>query len=624
MKNLEMKTKNLADEKFKLLQELFPNAITETIVEVDGVKTVERAVDSEVLAQEINKHVVDGPAERYQFTWPDKRKSMLLANTPINSTLRPCREESVNFDETENLYIEGDNLDVLKLLRETYLGKVKMIYIDPPYNTGNDFVYEDDFAMSMDEYSEISGDYDFKGNRLVKNLETNGRFHTDWLNMMYPRLKSARDLLTDDGLIYISIDENELSSLKIICNEIFGRENFYGIISWSARNKPMNAGSARYKLQKSEEYVLVYGKQIMSEFKGFVLESKSERNYPFSDANGVYRLEEIQQRKNIGIKKSDKMVFDIPGAMLKVNYRWTIGIDTLNQIIKDGELIIDKGKPMRKFYRVNEDNYSYNPFWANLKDDVGTSEEGKRQLIEILGVDPEFETVKPQRLIKKILYHNTNGSNDEIIIDFFSGSATSAHAVMKLNAEDNGNRKFIMVQIPEATEEKSEAYRVGYKYITDIGKERIRRAAKKIKEENPDSKFDGGFRVLKLDSSNMKDIYYKPDELSQNFLSQMEDKIKADRTPEDLLFQVMLDMGVLLSSKIEVYEHYGFKIYNVADGFMLACFDENLTEELIRDLAESKPDYVVFKEGSSMGDSTKVNIEQIFKTISKDTELRIL
>ena len=628
MLKLKMRTSNKADENYKKLAEMFPNAVTEAIDETTG--KVVRAIDKDVLMQEISCKVVDGNEERYQFTWPDKKKSVLLANAPINKTLRPCREESVDFDGTENLYIEGDNLEVLKLLQETYLGKIKMIYIDPPYNTGNDFVYEDDFAENTDEYLANSGQFDDEGNRLVQNTESNGRFHTDWLNMIYPRLKLAKDLLSDDGVIFISIDDNEVGNLRKVCDEVFGEDNFRNQIVIRRGAKSVQAQFDTWdKLGQGLEYILFYTKR--SDYR-FPKQMKPLDDEKCGGWNNHWR----------GTDRPT-MRYDIFGITPeRGQWRWGkdrsyMAIDNYQRMLNEtgqsaesvSQLIIDTwylkqndeidllrlsetGKPEHYIPPTNET--LLNSSWVDLL--VGSSSE-----IGQLFSTKVFDTAKLTSIITRML----NFVNDDsIILDFFSGSATTAHAVMQLDAEDGGKRKFIMVQIPEETSEKSEAYKAGYKNICEIGKERIRRAAKKIAEENPKAKFDGGFRVLKLDSSNMKDVYYNPEDFYSYFLDNLVDNIKEDRTPEDLLFQVMLDLGILLSSKIEESVIGGKKVFNVENNYLIACFDENVTEDVITEIAKHKPYYFVMRDSSMANDSVATNFEQIFASYSPDTIRKVL
>lgn len=631
MDKMKMQTANKADENFKKLAEMFPNAVTETI---DENGEVVRAIDKDVLMQEISCKVVDGNEERYQFTWPDKKKSVLLANAPINKTLRPCREESVDFDNTENLYIEGDNLEVLKLLQETYLGKIKMIYIDPPYNTGNDFVYEDDFAQSTDEYLANSGQFDEEGNRLVQNTESNGRFHTDWLNMIYPRLKIAKDLLTDDGVIFISIDDNEIENILKICDEIYGESNHIATILREA----IKGGSLSKNIRNVHDYIVCYAKNIDKiEFGGIETDGIK---LDLEDEHGKYAKGRELNKWGAGSRREDSpsMFYPIPGPNGEDVYpirndgsegRWRLGKNTMAELLKAGNAIFEpRGDGTYIVYeKLRNDAPKIKQFTTWFAQNY-INAKGTEELKSLFSNERAiFDFSKPTQLIKDFLIMNND--EDCIVLDFFSGSATTAHAVMQLNAEDGGNRKFIMVQLPEETDEKSEAYKAGYKNICEIGKERIRRAAKKIAEENPKAKFDGGFRVLKCDTSNMKEVYYNPAEYEPSLFSRLEDNIKEDRTPEDLLFQVMLDLGILLSSKIQcevwrVESGAEYKYFNVEDGYLIACFDKNVTEELITEIAKQKPYYFVMRDSSMANDSVATNFEQIFATYSPDTVRKVL
>lgn len=623
MDKMKMHTKNMADENYAALARLFPNALTETIVgyDEDGKAIVERAIDADVLRQEISCSVVEGREERYQFTWPDKKKSVLLANAPINKTLRPCREESVDFDNTENLYIEGDNLEVLKLLQETYLGKIKMIYIDPPYNTGNDFVYEDDFAESTEEYLANSGQFDDQGNRMVQNTESNGRFHTDWLNLIYPRIKLAKNLLTDDGVIFISIDDNEIENLKKCCEEIFGEANFLANIVWKHTQQSKNDEP---HFSRQYNHTLVYAKD-KSALPRFYFERTEEdnKNYsnPDSDPKGLWRSGDVRSpnyRKTLcyTITAPDGSIIQSPAN----GWRWSEA--SLKKKITTGEIVFksDNSGIIRKIYLCDQPGRTPENLWEGSQ--FGTTRQAAAIIKELFDGVQVFDTPKPYELIRKML--EIASDNDSIVLDFFSGSATTAHAVMQLNAEDGGNRKFIMVQLPEETDEKSEANKAGYKNICEIGKERIRRAAKKIAGENSEAKFDSGFRVLKCDTSNMKDVYYNPSQMEQQTLFASTDNIKEDRTPEDLLFQVMLDLGVLLSSKIEEKVIAGKKVFNVAEGFLIACFDSDITEETVKAVAQEKPYYAVFRDSSMANDSVATNFEQIFATYSPETVRKVL
>lgn len=645
MDKLKMQTANKADENFKKLAEMFPNAVTETI---DENGEVVRAIDKDVLMQEISCKVVDGNEERYQFTWPDKKKSVLLANAPINKTLRPCREESVDFDNTENLYIEGDNLEVLKLLQETYLGKIKMIYIDPPYNTGNDFVYNDDFAESTEEYLANSGQFDEEGNRLVKNLDSNGRFHTDWLNMIYPRLKLAKDLLSEDGAIFISLDDNEIDNLRKVCDEIFGQSNF--VANLKVLSNPRGRQSSLH-FATAGEYVLVYAKCISGlEIIGDVPSDEQIATYNKQDEVGRFRDIGLRKRgsdskredsptlffpiyycpqtEDISLENKEGYIEIIPKLEDGSDGRWRWSPPKIKKdkhllycrtVNRNGEQVYDV---FQKDYFSDKNRVKHKNFWIEKEINYDRSSEEIREIF----TDKLFDFAKPLYLIRKLINTLVSPNEDAIILDFFSGSSTTAHAVMQLNAEDGGNRKFIMVQLPEEivgdTNKK-------YKTICEIGKERIRRAAKKIAEENPEAKFDGGFRVLKCDSSNMKEVYYNPAEYEPSLFSHLEDNIKEDRTPEDLLFQVMLDLGILLSSKIQcevwrVESGAEYKYFNVEDGYLIACFDKNVTEELITEIAKQKPYYFVMRDSSMANDSVATNFEQIFATYSPETTRKVL
>lgn len=624
MDKLKMHTPNKADENFKKLAEMFPNAVTETI---DENGEVVRAIDKDVLMQEISCTVVDGKEERYQFTWPDKKKSVLLANAPINKTLRPCREESVNFDTTENLYIEGDNLEVLKLLQETYLGKIKMIYIDPPYNTGNDFVYEDDFAQSTEEYMANSGQFDAEGNRLVQNTDTNGRFHSDWLNMIYPRLRLAKDLLSDDGIIVISIDDNEIRNMRLLCDAVFGESNFISTIIWQKIHSTKN--DAKY-FSENHEYAVIYAKSI-GDIKINLLPRTDEMNSryknPDNDPRGPWQSGDLVasgERSNGHFIVTSPVTgknFDVPQGK-----HWVYSQENLLKLVADNQIWFGadgNAFPRKKrFLKDVQDGRTPSTLW--LAEEVGHNQSATREVKILFDDEKLFDFPKPVAYIEQFL--RVASEENCTILDFFSGSATTAHAVMQLNAEDGGKRKFIMVQLPEETDEKSEAYKAGYQNICEIGKERIRRAGKKIKDENPlnTQNLDTGFRVLKCDTSNMKDVYYSPADFDMNLLDLMADNIKEDRTPEDLLFQVMLDLGVTLSSKIEETTIAGKKVFDVADGFLIACFDKDVNDETIKAIAQKQPYYFVMRDSSLANDSVATNFEQIFATYSPDTVRKVL
>ena len=627
MENLKMHTPDLADENFKKLAALFPNEVTET---KDENGNVVRAIDADVLRQEISATVVEGPQERYQFTWPDKKKSVVLANQPIAKTLRLDREKSVGKDgtlgniDTENIYIEGDNLDALKLLQETYLGKVKMIYIDPPYNTGNDFIYEDDFSQSADEYLGNSGQFDKEGNRLVQNTESNGRFHTDWLNMLYPRLRFAKDLLSDDGFIFISIGEEEIENLCKACNEVFGESLHLGTFIWKRRQ--MVDSRSKTGVSEDHEYLVCFAKQAEERIRGQKSDMSKYSN-PDNDPRGDWMsadmtgLATASQRPNLH--------YDLINPVTGVVYPcpptgWRYERKRMQELIENNEILFpakENGRPRRKkFAKDLQSEYS------GLSTILNTvfNTQATRELKDLFNGEDYFDFPKPVDYIKLIVEQGT--SDSDIVLDFFSGSATTAHAVIQLNAEDGGHRKFIMVQLPEQTAAKSEAYKAGYKTICDIGEERIRRAGKKIKEESPltTADLDIGFRVFKVDSTNMEDVYYRPADYNQGQMELFADNIKPDRTPEDLLFQIMLDLGILLSSDIQETEIAGKKVFSVADGYLIACFDKDVTEETVKAIAQKQPVYAVFRDSSMASDSVATNFEQIFETYSPRTQRKVL
>ena len=638
MEKLAMETKNLADEKFRALAALFPNAVTETI---DAEGRVVRAIDKDVLAQEIATAVVEGPEERYRFTWPDKRAAMDLTNVPTTDTLRPCREESVRFDTTENLYIEGDNLDVLKLLRENYLGRVKMIYIDPPYNTGSDFIYDDDFSQDREEYLFGSGQLDADANRMVENKETNGRFHTDWLNMIYPRLKLARDLLTEDGVIFISIDDHEIDSLKNICNEIFGARNLVAEIPWQSRASVQNDTD----FSINHEYICVYAKNRRQENRrlketnytewhkkdSFVCKplplDKTKFDNPDNDPRGPWKADPFDA-PNVRPNLTYPVTNPVTGEQhLPPSGRcWRISQEKFSSALADGRIIFGKdgeSRPkIKSFYEEKKEFGSIDNSWFSAER-VGTTSNGTKEVMQLFDGNPCFDKPKPTTLLRKII-DLANVQSKDIVLDFFSGSATTAHAVMQLNAEDGGRRKFILVQIPEACDEKSEAYKAGFANICEIGKERIRRAAKKIAEAHPEASFDGGFRVLKLSDSNMKEVYYAPSDYTADLFSSLEDNIKEDRTPEDLLFQVMPEVSAPLSAKIEERIIAGKRVFFVNENYLVACFDRDVTEETITAIAKERPLYFVMRDSSMASDSVATNFEQIFAAYSPDTVRKVL
>ena len=643
MDKLKMHSVNKVDENIEKIGKLFPNCITERKNEKGEV---EYAIDFDMLKQELSMVVVEGNEERYQFTWPDKKKSILLANAPIAKTLRPCREESVDFDNTENLYIEGDNLDVLKLLQETYLGKVNVIYIDPPYNTGNDILYKNDYSDNEEEFEE-KYEKDDDGNFLFTNSDANGRFHTNWLNMMYQRLKLAKDLLSDDGFILIAIDHNELFNLGEICDEIFGYANRIGVIS--VIHKPEGRNQAKF-IGPSNEFMLAYAKnEQIGRLQNVVLDPEVAAKFDKSDDKGNYRLQnfirmtdgklayrEVRpkfwypiyvdvENQRLSINKEDLKgtVLEVyPKTKVGVEMSWKVLPNSAQTLIKNGELEIsvDRDGFITIMEKIRETQV-IKTHW--IRKEYNAIQYGTKVVNDLLQANI-FDFPKSIYLIEDVikLFCPKNG----LVLDFFSGSGTTSHAVMLANSNDGGNRKFIVAQIPASCDTKSEAYKNGYKTICEIGKERIRRAGVKIKEESPmtTTDLDTGFRVLKLDSTNMKDVYYNPADYELSLFETIADNIKEDRTPEDLLFQVMLDLGVLLSSKIEESIIGGKKVFNVADGFLYACFDENVTEEVITEIAKKTPYYFVMRDSSMANDSVATNFEQIFTTYSPDTVRKVL
>ena len=594
------------------IAQLFPDCVTETVDERSGQP--KHLIDFGKLKQNLSDSIMSERAERYQFTWPDKSKAILLANSPSNSTLRPCREDSVDFDNTQNLYIEGDNLDVLKCLKETYLHKVKMIYIDTPYNTGNDFIYEDDFAQSSEEYIANSGQYDEQGNRMVTNTESNGRFHTDWLNMIYPRLKVARDLLTDDGAIFISIGDDEGANLQKVCDEIFGEKNFIADICHKHRASVSNDRI----ISENHNHLLFYCKNINVLFAKHnqIGEDPILNGFNQKDEKGDYKLTPVDGPG--GAKKGNPYY-----EFLGVTGYWRYSKKMMQERYNQG-LIVRTPNGLQQKYYLEQAKLSRRTVTTWWDDDFLTSSATK-QLKDLMGAKV-FDNPKNINLLLRCLKMTTKFEKDALVLDFFSGSCTTAHAVMQLNAEDDGTRRFIMVQLPEKTEEKSEAYKAGYKNICEIGKERIRRAGKKIKEESPATTqdLDTGFRVLKLDSTNMKDIYYSPKNTEQQYLFNMVDNVKPDRSGEDLLFQVMLELGATLDSKIETTTVEGMTIYNVADNYLVACFDMDVTDKVVTAIAKEKPAYAVLRDTGMKSDDTMTNFEQIFNTYSPDTVTKII
>ena len=640
MDKLRMQSSNGVEDNITKIAQLFPDCVTETVDERSGQP--KHLIDFEKLKQNLSDSVMSERAERYQFTWPDKSKAILLANSPINATLRPCREDSVDFDNTQNLYIEGDNLDVLKCLKETYLHKVKMIYIDPPYNTGNDFVYEDDFAQSSEEYLANSGQFDEQGNRMFTNAESNGRFHTDWLNMIYPRLKVARDLLTDDGVIFISIDDNEVENLRKVCDEVFGERNFVGNIIWQSRTSISNDD----EISTNHNHTIIYSKK--REELTFGGEDIDESDYinPDNDPRGPWKLVPIDAN-HVGGDTN----YPIRNPKTGVDYYppngriWCYNKATLENLMKDNRIkfgITDESSPKRKLFLYERKAKGDSKTPSSLLLDAGTTKSGTTEIMSLFDNQKVFDYPKPTTLIMRLMQYGYLRDND-IIMDFFSGSGTTAHATWMYEINRKIKAKFILVQLPEdldkallsASTDAKKTIRCAISLLdelqmphllTEVAKERIRRAGKKIKEESPltTQDLDTGFRVLKLDSTNMQDIYYSPKDISQADLFSQVDNVKPDRTGEDLLFQVMLELGATLDSKIETTTIAGKTIYNVAEGYLVACFDPDVTDDVVKTIAQMQPAYAVLRDTSMKDDSTATNFEQIFKTYSPDTVTKIL
>ncbi|MCQ2154196.1 MAG: site-specific DNA-methyltransferase [Bacteroidales bacterium] len=637
MEKLNMHTRDVAEANIEKIGQLFPNCLTERLNEKGQPET---AIDFDKLKQELSKEVVEGNQERYQFTWPGKREAMRLANTPSNMTLRPDRESSVDFDNTENIYIEGDNLEVLKLLRENYLGKVKMIYIDPPYNTGNDFVYEDDFSETLGEFKDKSGMFDEDGRMLLNNYEansdSNGRFHTDWLNMMYPRLKVAKDLLREDGVIFISIDDNEAKNLKNITDEIFGAQNFLAQVVWERAFSPINLMK---HFSPSHDYIICYAKNVeIAECYGIPRSSETDSRYsnPDNDPRGVWSSSDI----SVGpaIEANIYPITTPSGRIVEppAGRSWSLSKNAFFERLQDNRIWFGpdgNGVPRIKRFLSELRKTGITPMTYWSFNEVGHSQDATQKLAQLFDGKKYFDYPKPVGLIQRCLSLYTK--DDDLVMDFFSGSATTAHAIMLLNKE-SGNRKYILVQLPELLSEKSEAYKAGFRTICDVAIERIKRSANQVNgkdnkvsldaglfaEEEPTNIIDTGFRVLKLDTSNMQDVYYKPEDFSENTL--FEDNVKPGRTSEDLLFQVMLECNLPLSVKIEKKTIAGKEVFNVNDGYLLACFDEDVNETVIMEVAKQKPYYFIMRDKSLSSDNVADNFEQIFNAYSKDTIRKIL
>ena len=642
MDKLNLKTKNFAEKNIDLISEIFPNVITE-IKDKNG--NIRRVIDFDILKQELMDEVVEGNKERYQLVWPGKKEAILAANTPIVKTLRPVKGDSFKWDETKNIYIEGDNLEALKLIQESYLNKIKIIYIDPPYNTGNDFIYKDNFNKGLDVYLRESGQADEEGNRLFQNTENNGRYHSDWLTMIYPRLKLARSLLRDDGVIFISIDDNEVHNLRKLCDEIFGERNFVAEICWHKKTQPSFLSK---EIANVKEYILFYKKSgdirtfggltdvdkhieminISNEISERVIRKENTliANGKYTGilykgvyGNGALKIELMEDLEVVEGKP-------IKDVVLKGRFKWTQ--ETMNKSFDNGDIFHIKNiKSLRPTVERAEKKANIKPIIdllsKNISKDIPTNTDASKEIKGLFDGINIVDYPKPVNLIKYLIKSVTYNDKDAIIMDFFSGSATTAHAVMELNAEDGGNRRYIMIQLPEPVGEKSLAYKAGFRNIAEIGKERIRRAGRKIREQTG-ANIDYGFRVFRIDTSNMKDIFYTPDKLEQSFLDKLESNIKEDRTGMDLLIQVMLELGLDLSLPMVSKYIEEKEVYFIGGNKLAACFEENIGEKLIREIAKTKPLKAVFRDSSFKDCQDKINLEEIFKTLSPETDIKIL
>lgn len=642
MDKMKLESADITSKNIEKIAELFPNCITETKDENGNLK---KAINFDLLKQDLSKDIVDGK-ECYEFTWVGKKESIIEANRPIRKTLRPCKEESVNWDTTENLYIEGDNLEVLKLLQESYLGKVKMIYIDPPYNTGNDFIYPDDYKMTDSEFNRSSDYFDEDGNIKFSrtNSESEGKFHSDWCSMIYSRLMLARNLLSNGGAIFISIDDNELDNLLKISDEVFGSSNFIGCIS---RATGTTTGQDAQKIGSSLDYCISYAKSKDFILHGLPLDEKDLKRFNESDSNGLYSTLQLRKTGNADRKEDRPNMFykltapdgsDVyPIGPTNYLSRWRVGKDTFESLLKQ-DLIVWKNNGLNinesiEVEGIKKSNWiPYVKYYlegrtkqvSNLFQDIEGNKKASIVLKELLGNKGIFSNPKPVEFVKILNQISTNINGNDIILDFFSGSSTTAHAVMQLNAEDGGNRKFIMVQLPEPCDEKSEAFKAGYKNICEIGKERIRRAAKKIADDNPNAKLDGGFRVFKVDDSNMKDVYYAPAEYTLSLLDRLESNIKEDRTDLDLFFGCILDWGLPLNLSYTSETIENCSVHTYSDNALIACFNDNIPESVIKEIAKRTPLRVVFRDSSFADTPSKINVIEIFKLLSPDTRVKVI
>lgn len=623
MEKMRMESLDMTAQNIDKIGALFPNCITEAMDENGKLK---KAINFEILKQMLSDEVVDGE-ETYEFTWVGKKASIVEANKPIRKTLRPCPEESVDWDTTENLYIEGDNLEVLKLLQESYLGQVKMIYIDPPYNTGNDFIYRDDFSKTVEEYEDELGVYDEEGNRMFKNTDSNGRFHSDWCSMIYSRLTLARNLLADNGVIFISIDDYEVTNMRNIVDQVFGACNFVGTVIWERAFAPKN--DAKF-FSTSHDYIIVYAKNLIN-FKIGRLPRSAEADARYknidNDPRGPWTSGDLSVKTyNIN---TDYSITTPSGRIVNPPHGacWRISEERFNELVSDNRIYFgadgNNVPRLKRFLSEIQDGMTPTTLWKHQ--DVGHNQEGRQELKKIFDDKGYFDGPKPVRLLNRIM-EIAGLNNDSIVLDFFSGSATTAHAVMQLNAEDGGNRKFIMVQLPETTDEKSEAKKAGYDTICEIGKERIRRAGKKIKEENPltTQDLDIGFRVFKVDDSNMNDVYYSANEYSQDLLKMMESNIKEDRTDLDLLFGCLLEWGLPLSLPYTSENIEGCTVHTYNDGDLIACFDENVPDSVIKTIAKRQPLRAVFRDSSFANSPSKINVGEVFKLLAPNTSIKVI
>lgn len=631
MRKPKFETPDLTSENIEKIAALFPNCITEMLDEERSTpekKVYKRAINFEMLKQMLSPDVVDGD-EAYEFTWVGKKAAIVEANKPIRKTLRPCVEESKDWDTTENLYIEGDNLEVLKILQESYLGKVKMIYIDPPYNTGNDFIYADDFKMESEEWKVESGEWSEEGDRLFKNTDTNGRFHSDWCSMIYSRLLLARNLLTDDGLIFVSIDNNEIENLRKICDEVFGESNCVSQLVW--KNK-YGAGGGTNSVAYVHEYILIYSKKeatsIVCDLSDELISAYNKQDEKYAVRGGYLTQPLASTSKGARANLMYPIFHEGNEIHPPKGGRWIWSKEKFEQAYKNNEIVINRTKEgwsvRFKQYLKDENGVMRKGTQLSMITNV-FNQEGTKEFANLMGDKRFFDFPKPVELICQLLKLEINGLSGEsaIILDFFSGSATTAHAVMQLNAEDGGHRKFIMVQLPEKCDEKSEAYKAGYKNICEIGKERIRRAGEKILKEqlannnstlnSPNSKLDIGFRVLKLDSTNMKDVYYAPCDYDQDFLHQLESNIKDDRTDLDLLFGCLIEWGLPLSLPYKSEQLGGCTVHTYNDGELIACFDANVPESVVKEIAQRRPLRAVFRDSGFASSPEKINVFEIFK-----------